>query len=147
MKNPYLTIITMNGDIIVKCFSSSFLPVIYRFNKNGELIRSMPSFTQYVLSDDKVLVEENHMTSFSPQSRRIATLFKDSNVVMSIDESDNSYWTNSLFGYSFYGIDVDNDTGQVFVSALDENENSKIIEFEGLTGEKVREFSYIGVSC
>jgi len=133
MIKPYFTQIISSGGIIVKCIDNISVSTIYEFNKIGDLLASYPSYT--VTPDD----EPWYFSAFSTASDQFATTFDGSSSLLCIDTSDHSFWVTTFSGYTIKGIDIDHDTGQIFVSAINTSSENVILEVEGLTGQLVRE--------
>ena len=146
MRYPYYVTCLLNGDILVKCFTALNTSVVYRFDRNSSLVRSFPSYATYSLDVNGVISSEpESFSSYSSRSRKWATIFEGSNQVVCMDEFDSSYWATALTGHTLYGVVVDDSTGQVFVSARNVSNAPVMVELEGLTGQIVREYSYVDV--
>ncbi len=131
MISPYRVVCGIDSTIYVKCYDATLIPIVYRFNRSGDILSSFPSYSDFPTSQFDY--EPWYFSSGSYSSGKIAMTFKDSSQVLIIDDESGFWVTNNLTGYSLYGACVDDNTGHVFVSSL-KDEVSGIVELDSLDG-------------
>lgn len=134
INKPYRAVCGYDATIYVKCFNSLGYPIIYKINRIGDQLKSFPCFSS-------TYIEPWYFSKSSFFSKRSAFTFIGSSEVLIIDEENDSFYINNLQGYALYGICIDNNTGQIFVSAVNESSRNVILELDNFTANLVHEHS------
>jgi hypothetical protein len=137
MIKPYSCVCGTDSTVYVKCYNKETYPIVFKYNRIGDLLASFPSYSPYPLSQTDYESWAFIASSFS--SDKVAMIFKSSSQLLIIDDHDGSWIQKNLAGYSVHGVAIDGKSGHLFVSAINASSLNVVLEVDPVSGEVVCE--------